>query len=149
MRTNEPETAEYFSRSLGTKQNVRTTERQRAGTFGKEKTGDGSIRDVEAFIHHPNLFKRELGTGEAVMIVPFGAGNQSVHLKFDMLPDLPAQKLPFIAKSVSKLLSLPPKPAADKNETAQASTIGSGAEVNDSGQSSPSEAINQALDGAA
>lgn len=142
MRTNEPETAEYFSRSLGTKRNVRTTERQRAGAFGKEKTGDGSIRDVEEFIHHPNLFKRELGTGEAVMIVPFGRGNQSVHLKFEMLPDIPAIKLPVIYKAPCNPLQLSPQ-----TKLPQPKGEGENSSPPTELLSPPSDQISQALDG--
>lgn len=134
MRTNEPETAEYYSRTLGTRQNVKLTERQRSGVFGKELTGDGSVRDVEEFIHHPNLFKKELGTGEGVMIVPLQNGNHSVQLKFDMLPELSPVELPAISKFRSQLLvpkpkdekkgqaekvavSTPPDPNAQRNQT--------------------------------
>ena len=106
MRTNEPETAEYFSRTLGTKGSIKLTERQRSSAFGKEKTGDSSLREVEEFIHHPNLFKRDLGTGQAVMIVPLSEGNQAVRLKFEMLPDLPSLKLPSVAKGETSLLEI-------------------------------------------
>lgn len=116
MRTNEPATAEYFARMLGTKHGTKLTERQRRGTLGKEKTGDGSVRDVEEFIHHPNLFKRELGTGDGIMIVPLGHGSQSVQLKFNMLPDLSPCPLPSVIKASSSLL--PPPPQGDTNQPA-------------------------------
>jgi len=98
MRTNEPETAEYFSRLIGTKEGIKTTERQKKGFWGQERTGEGSIRDVEEFVYHPNLFKRDLGTGDAVMVVPFADGNFSTRLKFEMQPEIRAQKLPQVLK---------------------------------------------------
>ncbi len=137
MRTNEPETAEYFSRTLGTRQNIKLTERQRTGTLGKEKTGDASLREVEEFIHHPNLFKRDLGTGDAVMSIPFSRGNQSVRLKLDMLPDLPAQRLPIIAKASGGLLDVGLQVVKIQNK------------VPSQPQSTPNDKISQALEGAA
>lgn len=106
MRTNEPDTAEYFSRLIGTKAGIKTTERQKQGLIGQEKTGDGSVRDVEEFIYHPNLFKRELGTGDAVIVVPFSDGNLATQLKFEMQPDLKPQKLPKVAKTPPSYLEL-------------------------------------------
>ncbi len=106
MRTNEPETAEYFSRLIGTREGVKTTERQKKGVIGHERTGDGSIRDVEEFIFHPNVFKRELGTGDAVIVVPFNDGSLTTQLKFQMQEDIPAQKLPKIAKVAPTLLTI-------------------------------------------
>lgn len=106
MRTNEPETAEYFSRLIGTRDGIKTTERQKKGFMGSERTGDGSIRDVEEFIYHPNTFKRSLGTGDAVIVVPFHDGSLATQLKFSMQPDLPAVALPKVAKSAPSFLSL-------------------------------------------
>lgn len=115
MRTNEPATAEFYSRTLGTRGGVKQTSRQRTGTLGKELTGDGSIRDVEEFIHHPNLFKRELGTGEAVMIVPLADGSHSVQLKFNMQPNLEAIPLPKIAKKTASPFPSKPKKESSGN----------------------------------
>lgn len=106
MRTNEPETAEYFSRLIGTKEAVKTTERQKKGMLGSERTGDGSIRDVEEFVFHPNVFKRELGTGDAVIVVPFNDGSLSTQLKFQMKEDLEPLKLPRVGKVAPTLLSI-------------------------------------------
>ncbi len=106
MRTNEPETAEYFSRLIGTKDGIKKTERQKAGLLGDERTGDGSVRDVEEFIYHPNQFKRFLGTGDGVIVVPFSDGSLSTQLKFQMQPDLKSQKLPKVAKLPMSYLEL-------------------------------------------
>lgn len=99
MRTNEPESAEYFSSVIGTIQGSKVTERQTEGLFGSEKTGDGSVREVEEFKYHPNVFKQELGVGEAVMVLPHAKGSLPVRLKFKKSLDLDAPKIPLIQKS--------------------------------------------------
>lgn len=98
MRTNEPESAEYFSGVIGTSESSKVTERQKKGLMGAERTGDGSVRDVEEFKFHPNLFKQELGVGEAVMVLPHAQGSLPVRLKFRKSPDLDALPIPLIAK---------------------------------------------------
>ena len=99
MRTNEPESAEYFSAVVGTVQGTKLTERQAKGLFGSEKTGDGSIRDVEEFKFHPNVFKQELGIGEAVMVLPHAKGSLPIRLKFKKSFDLNKPQIPLIQKS--------------------------------------------------
>lgn len=99
MRTNEPESADYFAAVIGTAQTVRVTERQTKGTWGIEKTGDGSARDAEEYKFHPNLFKQELGPGEAVVVIPHGRGNLPVRLKFEMRPELVRVLIPKIRKT--------------------------------------------------
>lgn len=99
MRTNEPESAEYFSAVIGTIQGAKLTERQTKGLFGSEKTGDGSVRDVEEFKFHPNIFKQELGVGEAVMILPHAKGSLPIRLKFKKSFDLDQPEIPLIQKS--------------------------------------------------
>lgn len=99
MRTNEPESAEYFSAVIGTAQSAKVTERQTSGLFGAEKTGDGSVREVEEFKYHPNVFKQELGVGEAVMIIPHAKGSLPVRLKFKKTFDLDKPEIPSIQKS--------------------------------------------------
>jgi len=138
MRTNESESAEYYAKTYGTKTGTKTTERQTKGTFGSEKTGDGSVRDVEEFIYHPNIFKRELGIGEAVMIVPLNKGAQAVRLQFEKLDDLDAAEIPRVAKPEPRLLEKPSvktatqvelksrPPASEKDQIAEAAT-GTGA----------------------
>lgn len=99
MRTNEPESAEYFSSVIGTIQGSKVTERQTEGLFGSEKTGDGSVREVEEFKYHPNVFKQELGVGEAVMVLPHAKGSLPVRLKFKKSFDLDVPQIPLIQKS--------------------------------------------------
>ena len=99
MRTNEPESAEYFSGVVGTSQTTKITERQKRGLLGQERTGDTSIRDVEEYKFHPNLFKQDLGVGEAVMVLPHTKGSLPVRLKFRKSPDLDSVPLPEIYKN--------------------------------------------------
>lgn len=99
MRTNEPTSAEYFSEVIGTAQGRKLTERQTSGVFGATKTGDGSVRDVEEFKYHPNIFKQDLGTGEAVVVIPHSKGALPVRLKFRRIPDLKVLDIPHVLKT--------------------------------------------------
>lgn len=99
MRTNEPESAEYFSEVIGTAQTEKITERQKEGFFGSEKTGDGSVRETEEFKFHPNVFKQDLGVGEAVIVLPHAKGNLPIRLKFKRSLDLDKPQIPKLLKS--------------------------------------------------
>lgn len=95
MRTNEPDSAEYFSSVIGTIETQKSTEREVKTAFGqKMKTGDASTRETEAFKFHPNIFKQNLGVGEAIMVVPHSAGSEPVRIKFTKLDDLPVVEIP-------------------------------------------------------
>ena len=98
MRTNEPESAEYFSSVIGTIQTDKKTERQTKDFWGTQKTGEASVREAEEFKFHPNIFKQGLGVGEAVMVVPHAKGSQTVQLKFRKTLDLEKCELPKIEK---------------------------------------------------
>ncbi len=104
MRTNEPESAEYFSSTIGTIEAAKLTERQTSSIFGSVKTGEASVRKTEEFKFHPNLFKQSLGTGEAVVILPHANGSLPVRMKFRKLADLNPQKLPLVLKSAPEHL---------------------------------------------
>ena len=94
MRGNDPDSAEHFAKIVGTKTGLKITERRQLGILTDTATGDVSSREVEEFIIHPNYFKRSLGVGEAVMVIPHDGGSQTVQLKFSMLPDLPVLPVP-------------------------------------------------------
>ncbi len=124
MRTNEPESAEYFAGVIGTVRSVKVTERQKDGTFGSQKTGDGSVREVEEYKVHPNVFKKELGVGEAVIVLPHESGSLSVRLKFKRTFDLDVPQIPKLLKPMpvglpkiqnepSREQTQPPKETAD------------------------------------
>ena len=114
MRTNEPESAEYFSATIGTVQTAKVTERQKSGTLGSTKTGDGSVREAEAFKYHPNLFKQDLGIGEAVVILPHSKGSLPFRVKFRKSPDLDPPKIPDVLKVTP--VGLPPVPEDTKTK---------------------------------
>lgn len=118
MRGNDPQSAEYFSKAIGTMGSVKYTERQRRGLLKKEKTGDLSAREVEEFVIHPNTFKRELGIGQAVMLVPHDSGTKTVRIKFQRYDDIEAQPLPERKKSVLGLVDLGHDPLSKKRPNA-------------------------------
>lgn len=118
MRGNDPQSAEYFSKVIGTRSSRKYTERETRKWFGTTKTGETSVREVEEFVIHPNAFKRDLGVGQAIMLVPHDQGTKTIRLRFNRLDDLPnAPILPVISKEFpapipfSKRLS--EKPRAD------------------------------------
>lgn len=80
--------------------------------MGAERTGDGSVRDVEEFKFHPNLFKQQIGIGEAVVVLPHERGSLPVRLKFRKSPDLDKIALPLVAKPAPRGL-----PQAETQET--------------------------------
>jgi len=117
MRGNDPESAEYFSKVIGTESGTKFTERQIKGLFNQsENTGDLSVREVEEFTVHPNTFKKELGVGEAIMQIPHEAGTKTIKIKFDRCPDTYAKDLPLIEKTKLTLLETP---RAKSKETVQ------------------------------
>ncbi len=106
MRNTDPDTIEYFARSFGTRQSEKVTERQKKNALGDSRTGEGSVRQVEEFIHHPNKF-RQLGTGEGIVTVPHPKGVKILHIRFNRREDLPAIEMPIIAKEKPKLEPTP------------------------------------------
>jgi type IV secretory pathway TraG/TraD family ATPase VirD4 len=94
MRGNDPKSAEHFSKIIGTKQATKTTERRKISLLGNQGTGDVSSREVEEFVVHPNCFKKDLGVGEAIMIIPHDQGSKSLRIKFDRFPDITSCPLP-------------------------------------------------------
>ncbi len=131
MKTNEPDSAEYFAKTIGTIETAKVTERQKSGAFGHTKTGEGSVREAEEFRVHPNVFKQELGAGDAVVILPHNRGSLPVRMHFRMLPDLDPYELPRIKKPVPQ--SLPPLPTdTDAPTVPDGSTVPSGSPAPDS-----------------
>jgi type IV secretory pathway TraG/TraD family ATPase VirD4 len=103
MRGNDPDSAEYFSKVIGTVAATKMTERQSKGLFSYKKTGEASARDVEEFAVHPNDFKRNLGVGQAMMLVPHDDGTELVKIKFHMLPNIKALvPLPEVQKKQAR-----------------------------------------------
>jgi hypothetical protein len=98
----------------------------RLSLWKDENTGDGTAREVDEFIVHPNRFKSELGVGEAVMVIPHEAGSKAINIKFRKYDDLSCTKnMETTQKVVSKGLDLPdtvvPSHKGDSNEKSEKS----------------------------
>jgi uncharacterized protein YdeI (YjbR/CyaY-like superfamily) len=63
-----------------------------------------SARDVEEFDVHPNVFKKELGVGQAMMIIPHERGAKCIKIKFSKLNDIQAEEMPPHKKAVMPLI---------------------------------------------
>lgn len=115
MRGNDPESAEYFSKVIGTVKSMKYTERTKKSFFQTKATGDASAREVDEFIIHPNEFKNKLGVGEAVMVIPHEGGSKTVTLKFQKFPDLNSQRAPKLrVKNLAEGLPSPTDPGEVK-----------------------------------
>ena len=97
MRTNDPDTCEYFSKSFGTKIAEKTTERQKKNMLGDSRTGDGSVREVQEFRFHPNDI-RNLGTGEGIVTIPHFRGIKVEKVRFKRRDDIAPVPLPRVLK---------------------------------------------------
>lgn len=109
MRGNDPDSAEYFSKVIGTLTATKHTERQTKSLLGTSKSGEMSVRDVEEFATHPNVFKKDLGVGEAIMIVPHERGSKTVRIKFSKTDDLEPHPIPEVSKTLMPLLEVTKK----------------------------------------
>ncbi|MFP5491052.1 MAG: type IV secretory system conjugative DNA transfer family protein [Bacteriovoracia bacterium] len=80
---NDPETADYFARHMGTFTEEKFTEQvEEEGFFKRHKaTGRGSMREVEAYKVHPNDLKR-FTRGRGVLHVPTPRGNVTEVIQF-------------------------------------------------------------------
>lgn len=104
MRSNDPDSAEHFSKIIGTESSEKTTERRTHGLLGKTDTGDQSVREVEEYKVHPNVIKSELGRGEGILVVPHPNGTEIKQVQFKTVPDLPAISLPIRDLPIPDLL---------------------------------------------
>ena len=95
MRSNDPDSAETFAKSIGTRLTEKTTERRTKGTFSDENTGEQSVRSVEEFQVHPNVFKGGLGRGEGIVVIPHQGGTMVKRVNFETVPDLPVIPMPI------------------------------------------------------
>ena len=107
MRGNDPDSAEYFSKVIGTVKSVKYTSRTTKNFLSRSETGDESAREVDEFIVHPNRFKSELGVGEAVMVIPQEGGSRTINIKFKKYDDLPNEIQPKVTKTTALGLDLP------------------------------------------
>lgn len=83
---NDPETADYFARHLGTETEMKFTDQvEEEGYFKtKKSTGRGSMREVESYRVHPNILKR-LINGRGVLHVPTSRGNVTEVVQFQSI----------------------------------------------------------------
>jgi len=117
MRGNDPDSTEYFARVIGTEKSMKYTERTTTKLFSeKAATGEASAREVDEFITHPNIFKKELGVGEAMMVLPHPKGSKTIQIKFRKYPDLPAQPLAAIDKTLAAPIEISKEIPAEKSE---------------------------------
>jgi conjugal transfer pilus assembly protein TraD len=112
MRMNDPETCDHFAKTFGTKTTTKLTEKTKDGGA----TGDGTVREVEEFNFHPNVFKR-LGTGYGVVSIPHKDGVQLIKVKFDMRKTLDPVSLPLIEKKPKPILFIVNRPADPATQT--------------------------------
>jgi conjugal transfer pilus assembly protein TraD len=99
LRLTDPETAEYFSKMIGTKKTEKSTMRRTRGFFWSQNTGDESVRDTEEYLIHPNYFKSEISRGQSVIVIPHPTGRiiKTVEIApAEILPELsiPMRRLP-------------------------------------------------------
>ncbi|MGZ6311229.1 MAG: type IV secretory system conjugative DNA transfer family protein [Bdellovibrionota bacterium] len=94
MRSNDPESAEHFAKTIGTIAAEKTTARRKKWFFGHQETGEQSVRDVEEYVIHPNVFKSGLGVGQGIVILPHTRGTLVKRVNFSMVPELMPVRLP-------------------------------------------------------
>lgn len=83
---NDPDTADFFARHLGTRTEEKLTEQVDDEGFmkGHRSTGRGSLREVESYKVHPNKLK-ELTNGKGVLHVPTSRGNVTEVIQFQSI----------------------------------------------------------------
>lgn len=97
MRTTEPETCDYYAKTFGTRKAEKVTERQKRSLLFTTKTGDGSAREVEQYIFHPNLM-REMERGQGIITIPHPKGIKGQIVRFRMRPNIASVALPTVPK---------------------------------------------------
>ncbi len=97
MRLNDPKTCDYFAKSFGTESSFKITEQTDRKLLEQTKTGRGSIRKVEEYIFHPNIFKK-IPVGHGVICVPEKEGVSHFNLSFPYLKNLRKRRLKVIEK---------------------------------------------------
>lgn len=86
---NDPDTADYFAKHIGTKKTTKHTERGRSGFFGNiDRTGEMSLRDVEEYKISPNRL-RNYTQGQGVISLLTTEGKPfSEEVQFCKMSDL-------------------------------------------------------------
>ena len=104
MRSNDPESAEHFSKIIGTQSSEKTTERRVHGFLGKADTGDQSVREVEEYKIDPNVIKTELGMERGILVLPHPKGTEIRQVQFKTVPNPPMISLPIRDLPIPDLL---------------------------------------------
>jgi type IV secretory pathway TraG/TraD family ATPase VirD4 len=112
MRMNDPETCDHFAKTFGTKTTSKLTHKTKDGGV----TGDGTVRDVEAFNFHPNIFKK-LGQGCGVISIPHRYGIQNIKVKFAMRETLAPVSLPLVEKVARVVGFIANRPSESPKQT--------------------------------
>ncbi len=97
MRTIDPKTCDYFANYFGTKSTMKETEQTDKGLLGASPTGRGSLRKVEEFIFHPNLFKK-IPVGIGLVSIPKVSSVEHLELSFPRVKPIEKQALKAIKK---------------------------------------------------
>ncbi len=86
---NDPDTADFYARHIGTSSVEKSTERaEDQGIFNRRvRTGELSIREVESYKVHPNELKN-FTEGRGVLHVPTPSGNVTEVVQFLRIQDL-------------------------------------------------------------
>jgi TraM recognition site of TraD and TraG len=118
MRNNDPDTAEHFASSFGTRTSSKETERVSKSWIGSQRTGELSVRAVEEYLFHPNVIKTGLATGEAIVSIPEFQGVVVKKLRFKPKANKGSRRLPTVPKGIlaHEDLMQPPGAPAKKEE---------------------------------
>jgi len=83
---NDPDTADFFARHIGTESTERKTERVEVGGLFQrdQRTGQGSVREVEEYKIHPNRLKN-FTNGYGVLHFPTAHGNLTTEIQFERI----------------------------------------------------------------
>ena len=86
---NDPDSADFYARHIGTRSTEKITERAEDRGFlnRRARTGDSSIREVESYKVHPNDLKN-FTCGQGVLHVPTPSGNVTEVVQFYRIQDL-------------------------------------------------------------
>jgi len=117
MRNNDPDTCDHFAKTFGTITTEKATEKRISGPLGETRTGEGSVREVEEFIYHPNIIK-QLRIGEGIVTVPHPRGVKILKVRFERRADLPFVPLPEVQKTIA------PLPVLETPESKTSTTVG-------------------------
>ena len=103
MRLSDPETCDYFAKSFGTRGSYKETEQTDKDFLGTSKTGRGSLRKVEEYIFHPNIFKK-IPVGHGLVSLPESDTVKHLEIAFPRLRPLNKVHLKIIEKVQPKTL---------------------------------------------